>query len=126
MAAHLLMILDILTGLIPTTLRISIVVSVGSSAQPLLVSFTSGGRPLWVSFAVRAILEQRGLSRTGSNLLSDPLHERFESVPEPGAFTNRSNAIFWTPCLALNAWGIAEHAVHQLPDCRDVNKAAKS
>jgi hypothetical protein len=31
-------------------------------------------------------------------------------------------------CLALpiSAWGIAEHAVHQLPGCRDVSKAAKS
>jgi len=95
------------------------------TAQPLLVS---PSRPLWVSSAVRAILERRGLSRTGPNLLSDPLHERFESAPEPGPFTNRGDAIFWTPCLALpiNAWGIAEHAVHQLPDCCAVKKAAKS
>ena len=31
-----------------------------------------------VSAAIRAILERRGLSRAGSNLLSDPLHKRFE------------------------------------------------
>jgi hypothetical protein len=28
--------------------------------------------------------------------------------------------------LPISAWGIAEHAVHQLPGCRDVSKAAKS
>jgi hypothetical protein len=27
--------------------------------------------------------------------------------------------------LPISAWGIAEHAVHQLPGCRDVSKATK-
>ena len=65
---------DILPNLIPTTLRMCTVVSVGSSAQLLLVS---PSRPLWVSSAIRAIPERRGLSRTGSSArcrLSAPEH----------------------------------------------------
>ena len=49
----------------------------------------------------------------------------------PGFFHSRTAAIYHllpAPALALpiSAWGIAEHAVHQLPGCRDVSKAAKS
>jgi hypothetical protein len=32
----------------------------------------------------------------------------------------------FTLALPISAWGIAEHAVHQLPGCRDVSEAAKS
>ena len=27
--------------------------------------------------------------------------------------------------LPISAWGIAEHAMHELPGCRDISKAAK-
>ncbi len=48
-----------------------------------------------------------------------------------GFLHSRAAAIYHllpAPALALpiSAWGIAEHAVHQLPGCRDVSKAAKS
>jgi hypothetical protein len=30
-----------------------------------------------------------------------------------------------TLALPISAWGIAEHAMHELPGCRDISKAAK-